>query len=307
MWVSLDSSCSGLCASCTWMFASFSKLRKFLVIISSSALSVPLSLCSPSGTPIMLTLVLLLLSQRSLKASAFKKHFLPLLFWLDDFHYFVFQIAYPFFGHLICCWLLSSASIGSFLCSLSLCWSCHKVPPFFSQASSWSFLWTLLLSKVLISVLLGFFLWGFILPFVWNIVLWALILLDIWCSSQWMRWNSSPSQCQRSGLLWECPCVTYSSWRLWQVTFSWSGRWLGVVLGMAVPRASYQDDWSWSRRGAGGSRWRTKQWSCQPPGPQRRLQQFPTHLAEALRLVNRFPSYIVQMPFKLLFFPCVPG
>ena len=39
---------------------------------------------------------------------------------------------------------------------------------------------------------------------------------------------------------------------------------------------------------------------------RRKLQQFPACLANALRVVNEFPSWKVQAPFKLLFFSLCP-
>ena len=50
---------------------SFPMLGKFLAIISWNMFSVPFSLSSPSGTPIMWMLVLLILSQSSLRLSSF--------------------------------------------------------------------------------------------------------------------------------------------------------------------------------------------------------------------------------------------
>ena len=60
-----------LCASCTWMYVSFLRLGKFLAILFSNKFSVPLSLSTPSGTPIIQMLVHLLLSQSSLRLLSF--------------------------------------------------------------------------------------------------------------------------------------------------------------------------------------------------------------------------------------------
>ena len=59
-----------LCASHTWLSVCFLRLGKFSAIISSNRSSAPMSLSSP-GTPIIQGLVLLKLSQRSLKLSSF--------------------------------------------------------------------------------------------------------------------------------------------------------------------------------------------------------------------------------------------
>ena len=60
-----------LCTSWTWVIISFSMLGKFSTIISSNIFSGPFSLYSPSGTPLMWTLLHLMLSQRSLRLSSF--------------------------------------------------------------------------------------------------------------------------------------------------------------------------------------------------------------------------------------------
>ena len=61
-----------LCVSWTWLTISFSMLEKFSAIISSSIFSDSFS--SPSETPIMWTLVCLMLFQRSLRLSSFFFH-----------------------------------------------------------------------------------------------------------------------------------------------------------------------------------------------------------------------------------------
>jgi len=60
-----------LSASRTWLAFSFPTFGKFWAIISSNIFSGPLSLSSPSGTPIMWMFVHLMLSQRS-QTSFFK-------------------------------------------------------------------------------------------------------------------------------------------------------------------------------------------------------------------------------------------
>uniref|UniRef100_A0A8C6BAV5 Uncharacterized protein n=1 Tax=Monodon monoceros TaxID=40151 RepID=A0A8C6BAV5_MONMO len=59
-----------LCASWTWVTISSPMLGKFLTIISSNIFSGPFSLSSPSGTPIM-RMLCLMLSQESLRLSSF--------------------------------------------------------------------------------------------------------------------------------------------------------------------------------------------------------------------------------------------
>ena len=65
-----------------------------LTIISSNTFLNPLSISSPSETPIMWTLLHLMFSQSSLKLFSFLNLFFPLLFKLGDFHYSIFQITY---------------------------------------------------------------------------------------------------------------------------------------------------------------------------------------------------------------------
>ena len=59
------------CASWTWVAISFPMVGKFSTIIPLNIFSGPLSLSSPSGTPIMRMLLRLMLSQRSLRLSSF--------------------------------------------------------------------------------------------------------------------------------------------------------------------------------------------------------------------------------------------
>ena len=60
-----------LCASWTLVAISFHMLGKFSTVISSDIFSGPLSLSSPSGTPIMRTFLRLMLSQKSLRLFSF--------------------------------------------------------------------------------------------------------------------------------------------------------------------------------------------------------------------------------------------
>ena len=62
-----------LCASCTRKSVSFVNFRKFSAIILSNTYFTLFSLSSPSGTPVMQMLVLLMLSHRSLKLFSFFK------------------------------------------------------------------------------------------------------------------------------------------------------------------------------------------------------------------------------------------
>uniref|UniRef100_A0A9L0TV09 Uncharacterized protein n=1 Tax=Equus caballus TaxID=9796 RepID=A0A9L0TV09_HORSE len=60
-----------LCASWTWMSVSFLRRGKFSSIISTNEFSAPLSLSSPSGSPIIRMLACLILSQSSLTLFSF--------------------------------------------------------------------------------------------------------------------------------------------------------------------------------------------------------------------------------------------
>ena len=90
--LSLGLSCPGL-SYWIWVTVSFPMLRKFSTILSLNIFSGP----KPSGTPIMQTLVHLMLSQRSLN--------------LSSFHYFFFLnfVLWQWFP-----WLSSSLLIHSF-------------------------------------------------------------------------------------------------------------------------------------------------------------------------------------------------
>ena len=109
VFVSLISMCLGvfllgfilygiLCASWTWLTISFSMLGKISTIISSKIFSYPLFLSSSSGTPIILMLVHLILSQRSLETilSSFYSFYFILPF-RSYFHHFIFQFTDSFF------------------------------------------------------------------------------------------------------------------------------------------------------------------------------------------------------------------
>ena len=81
-----------VCASCTWISVSF--FSDVFNLISSNTFLTPFS---PSGIPIMWMLAYLIVSQRSLKVFSFFLNLLFfVLFWLDSFHYFVFQICHLF-------------------------------------------------------------------------------------------------------------------------------------------------------------------------------------------------------------------
>ena len=86
-------SCLGL-SYWIWVTVSFPMLRKFSTILFLNIFSGP----KPSGTPIMQTLVHLMLSQRSLKLSSF--HYL---------FFFLYSILWQWFP-----WLSSSSLIRSF-------------------------------------------------------------------------------------------------------------------------------------------------------------------------------------------------
>ena len=64
-----------LCASWTWVSISFPILGKFSIVIFSNIFSDNFSFSSSSGTPIIPMLVLLMLSQKSLRLSSFLPFF----------------------------------------------------------------------------------------------------------------------------------------------------------------------------------------------------------------------------------------
>ena len=64
-----------LCASYTWIFASFLNFGKFSAIISSNTFSIPFSLSSPSGTCIMHRLAYFILFHRFCKLLSFSHLF----------------------------------------------------------------------------------------------------------------------------------------------------------------------------------------------------------------------------------------
>ena len=88
-----------LCANCTYISISFFRFGKFPAIISSNTFSIPFYLSSPSGS-LMHKLTCFILSHRSHILLSFFFLYLYLsfclLFWLDDFHYSIFQITYLF-------------------------------------------------------------------------------------------------------------------------------------------------------------------------------------------------------------------
>ena len=87
-----------LCTSWTWVAISFPMLGKFLTIISSNIFSFPFFFSSSSGTLIIQMLVHLMLSQMSLRlSSVLFILFFFILICSSYFHYFIFQVTYPFF------------------------------------------------------------------------------------------------------------------------------------------------------------------------------------------------------------------
>jgi len=86
-----------LCASWIWLTISF-PMRELLTYYPLQIFSWVLSLSSPSGTPIIMwMLVHLMLSQMSLRLSSFLFFFSYILLCSSDFHLSVFQVTYLFF------------------------------------------------------------------------------------------------------------------------------------------------------------------------------------------------------------------
>ena len=101
-----------LCTSWICMCFSFTRLRKFSVIISSNSLSIPWSLSSPSGTPVRHMLLWLLLPQRFL---TLYYHFFKSFFSFYCSDWVVFSLQIP---HCWCDPLLIQPSIYSSQCIL---------------------------------------------------------------------------------------------------------------------------------------------------------------------------------------------
>ena len=80
----------GFLGSCTWVSVFLFRFGKFSAIISSNTFSIPFSLSSPSGSPIMCRLARFILSHRSCLSLLFFGLSFCLLFWLGDVHYSVF-------------------------------------------------------------------------------------------------------------------------------------------------------------------------------------------------------------------------
>ena len=91
-----------LWVSWAWVTISFSILRKFSTIISSSIFSWPFFLSSSSGTPMIRMLGCWTLSQRSLRLSSF---LLILLYFFHFcfiyYHHSIFHLTYPIFASVI--------------------------------------------------------------------------------------------------------------------------------------------------------------------------------------------------------------
>lgn len=110
-----------LCDSWIWLYISFTRLGKFLAIITSVGFSVPFSLSSPFWTPIMWMLICdWCCSSGPLNHPHFLKFFFfLLLFHLCDFYYLVFQIIESILlHHLIWCWFPLCIFISIFQLSL---------------------------------------------------------------------------------------------------------------------------------------------------------------------------------------------
>ena len=91
-------SCLGLYASCTWISVYCFRLGKFSVIILLNAFFFFFTFFSilSSGTPMMLILVCLMLSQRSLTLFQFFQFVFLFTVFMGDFHHSTFHITYAF-------------------------------------------------------------------------------------------------------------------------------------------------------------------------------------------------------------------
>lgn len=118
-----------LCTSWSWLITSFSLLRTFSSFSSSNIFSGLFSHSSPSENHIMWMLLLLILSQSSLKLSLF--HFIIFSLFCPVeviFHHSIFPLIYLFFYFI-------SSAINSFQCIIHFGYSIPQLYFFLLQSS----------------------------------------------------------------------------------------------------------------------------------------------------------------------------